>query len=187
MRKAIEELVAEHHLIEELLSSLEKFVERLGRRPDGERAAIRDYAFFFHQMVDVCHHGKEEKHLFVKMDAYGFSREKGPVSAMLSEQDEGRDHLDALTSIGNGLGPLSFEERENVRGHALGYIMRIRIHMSREEDVLFPIVEHSLPDFVLEELAQDFGEFEKTKLPAGFHENLRQIADSLRKAAADPI
>jgi hemerythrin-like domain-containing protein len=106
---------------------------------------------------------------------------------MLSEQDEGRDHLDALTSIGNGLGPLSFEERENVRGHALGYIMRIRIHMSREEDVLFPIVEHSLPDFVLEELAQDFGEFEKTKLPAGFHENLRQIADSLRKAAADPI
>jgi hemerythrin-like domain-containing protein len=180
MRRAIEELVEEHRYIEEVLSSLERFVDSLGRKPDRERGMIRDYAHFFHQMVDICHHGKEEKYLFVKMDAYGFSREKGPVAAMLSEQDEGRDHLDALTSIGNGTGPLSEAEREIVRGHALGYIMRIRPHMSREEDILFPIIEHSLPKFVFEELARDFADFEKQQLPSGFHRDLREIADALQ-------
>lgn len=179
MAAAIDELVQEHRRIEEILASLETFLSVLGSQPYGERDAIRGYVRFFRGLVDTCHHGKEEGYLFVKMSAYGFSRESGPVSAMLSEHDEGKDHLDALTLIGEGAGPLSSEEMEVLRGHALGYILRIRPHIMREEDILFPMAVHSLPDFVLDELAVDFAEFERTGLPAGFHRELREISRSL--------
>jgi len=182
MANAIEDLVREHRWIEEVLASLEGFIESLGKSPDQERGAIRDYVRFFHHLVDLCHHGKEEKYLFVKMGAYGFTKDGGPISAMLSEQDEGRDHLDVLASIGTREGPLSAKERSLVHGHGLGYILRIRPHMAREEDILFPAVVHSLPGFVLADLARDFAAFEREGLPAGFHDDLRKISARLLEA-----
>ncbi len=179
MAAAIDELVKEHRAIEEVLASLETFVKSLGKHPERERDALRDYTRFFRDLVDTCHHGKEERYLFVKMKAYGFSPETGPVSAMLSEQGEGKDHLDALAALAEGTGPLTASERDVARGHALGYIMRIRPHMQREEDILFPMVLHSLPEFVLTDLAKNFSEFEKTALPGGFHRELKNISQSL--------
>jgi hemerythrin-like domain-containing protein len=179
MADAIQILIHEHESIEKALASLETFVESLGTQPDREREAVRDYVYFFHELVDTCHHGKEEGFLFPKMTAYGFSKEAGPVSAMLSEQGEGREHLTALALIGQGVGPLTSHEREVVRGHALGYIMRIRPHMAREEDILFPIVVHSLPEFVIEELGREFEGFDKKDLPPDFHEKLGRISRDL--------
>jgi len=181
MAAAIDELLVEHRVIEEVLGSLETFLASLGEHPEQERGAIRDYARVF-LGLDNCHHGKEEHYLFAKMTAYGFSRDGGPVSAMLSEQGEGRDHLDALAAIGQGEGALTPAEREVANGHALGYILRIRPHMKREEDILFPIILHSLPGFVLDELARDFADFEKNALPVGFIEEIRSISQNLIEA-----
>jgi len=182
MADAIKMLIREHEVIEKALASLETFVDRLGTEPEREREAIRDYAYFFHELVDTCHHGKEEGFLFPKMTAYGFSKAAGPVSAMLSEQGEGREHLTALARIGRGAGPLSPHEREVVRGHALGYIMRIRPHMEREEDILFPIVVHSLPEFVMKEIGRDFEAFDKDGLPPGLHEKLENVSRNFLSA-----
>ncbi len=178
MAAAIDELLAEHRVIEEVLASLETFLGALGRHPERDREDVRDYVRVF-SGLDACHHGKEERFLFTKMNEYGFSREGGPVSAMLSEQGEGRDHLDALAGVGGGTGPLTPAEREVVNGHALGYILRIRPHMKREEDILFPMVVHSLPGFVLDELAADFAGFEKTGLPPGMLDEVRGISRNL--------
>ncbi len=181
MAAAIDELLAEHRVIEGVLGSLETFLASLGEHPERERGAIRDYARVF-LGLDTCHHGKEEHYLFARMAAYGFSLDGGPVSAMLSEQGEGRDHLDALAAIGKGAGALTAAEREVANGHALGYILRIRPHMKREEDILFPIILHSLPEFVLDELAGDFADFEKNGLPVGFIEEIRGISQNLIEA-----
>lgn len=116
------------------------------------------------------------------MHAYGFAKNLGPVGAMLSEQGEGRDHLEALAVVGEGGGPLSERERDHVRGHALGYIVRIRLHMTREEDILFPMVVHSLPEFVLKDLGREFEAFEKDILPSGFRDELCAISARLLSA-----
>lgn len=179
MAYAIEDLTREHRVIEEMLGSLETFIESLGTYPERERRDVAGYVRFFREFVDRCHHGKEENYLFVKMRAYGFSETQGPVSAMLSEQGEGKEHLNALESIGAGQGPLDPRERGSVRGHALGYIMRIRPHMAREEDILFPIIVHSLPGFVIDDLGRDFRYFEKNVLPPDFHRNLQAISGPL--------
>ncbi len=182
MADAIDVLIREHRVIEEVLSSLEAFIEKLGEFPERERDCLREYARFFHEYVDKCHHGKEEDYLFVKMNAYGFSKKTGPVSAMLSEQGEGREHLNALAEVGQGEGLLGVTEREIVKGHALAYVMRIRLHMQREEDILFPMATHALPRFILEELSGDFRLFEEKSLPHGFHEKLQSISKSLLAA-----
>ncbi len=172
-------LTGEHRIIEDVLGALENFIEHLGSPGAQERSDVAAFARFFHEFVDRCHHGKEENYLFVRMSAYGFSRENGPVSAMLSEKDEGRDHLLALAAIGAGEGPLSGREQSDVRGHGLGYILRIRPHVMREEDILFPMVVHALPRFVLDELGRDFETFDRSTLPPGFHEELRRLSTSL--------
>jgi hemerythrin-like domain-containing protein len=179
MANAIENLIDEHRLIERVLGSLETFCERMGEEPENDRATVLEYADFFHYFVDECHHGKEENHLFVRMNAYGFSKKAGPVSAMLSEQGEGREHLSALAEIGKGVGPLSKREQALVKGHSLGYITRIQSHMKREDEILFPVARHSLPAFVLRELAAEFESFEINVLTRDLHEKLLRTAEQL--------
>ena len=101
-------LTDEHRLIEQVLGSLETFTDRMAGEPETNRQTVCEFAEFFRRFVDECHHGKEEEHLFVRMNAYGFSTDAGPVSAMLSEQGEGREHLTALATIAQGAGPLYF-------------------------------------------------------------------------------
>jgi hemerythrin-like domain-containing protein len=179
MADAIEILTDEHKLIETMLGSLEAFAERLGDEPESDRATVREYTDFFRKFVDECHHGKEEDYLFLRMSAYGFSNEAGPVSAMLSEQGEGREHLNALADIGQGTGPLTARERTLVKGHALGYISRIESHMKREDDILFPVARHALPPFVLEELTVEFEKFDGNAVNRPIRENLLRIAREL--------
>lgn len=182
MADAIEVLVQEHRVIEQVLASLEIFLDNLGHQPDRERDSIRDYAYFFREFVDTYHHGKEENILFAKMNSYGFSAEAGPILAMLSEQEEGRNHLAALESFGKGDGALSAAEREIVRGHALGYILRIRPHIKSEDDILFPIVLHSLPEFVIEEIGRQYADFEQNTVRSGLHEKLQTLFEHLIKS-----
>jgi hemerythrin-like domain-containing protein len=182
MPDPIANLTREHREIERMLGALETFVERVGAHPERDRGDVADFVRFFEQLVDRCHHGKEENYLFKRMHAYGFSREKGPVSAMISEQGEGREHLLALACVGAGTGPLTSLEQGQVRGHGLAYIMRIRPHMRREEDILFPMVAHSLPGFVLEEIGRDFEKFETTMLPRDFQGQISGLVTRLVSA-----
>jgi len=180
MAEAIDILVREHQRIQQILASLETFLDEIGTDPETERKWFLDYVYFLREFVDTCHHGKEEKFLFPKMKSYGFSAEAGPVLAMLSEQGEGRDHLNAMGELcAKAKGPLSPSERELVRGHALGYIIRLRPHMQREEDILFPMILHSLPEFVLDEIRRQYAQFERNELPPGFKEKLQTIAERL--------
>ncbi len=179
MPDVIEILIDEHRLIERVLGALDAFLERMGEEPENDRATVGEFAGFFHHFVDACHHGKEEDHLFVRMNAYGFSNQGGPVSAMLSEQGEGREHLNALAAIAEGSGPLSRHEQALVRGHALGYILRIQSHMKREDDILFPVARHALPPFVMRELEVEFENFDVNVLTRGLHEKLLQAARKL--------
>ncbi len=181
MADAIEMLVDEHRLIERVLGSLDTFCERIGEEPEKDRKTVSDFVDFFHFFVDECHHGKEEGYLFVRMSAVGFSNEAGPVSAMLSEQGEGREHLSALKSIAEGSGPLTQHEQSVAKGHALGYITRILSHMKREDEILFPVTRHVLPAFMMDELSADFQKFNKQAVGMPPYEILLKTAGDLVK------
>jgi hemerythrin-like domain-containing protein len=179
MADAIDILIEEHRLIQRVLDSLESFAESVDEERASDRSTLGEFAEFFRQYVDVCHHGKEEGYLFVRMNTYGFSNEAGPISAMLSEQGEGREHLSALAEIAQDSGPLTARECALVKGHALGYIMRIQHHMKREDDILFPVARHSLPVFVLQELRDAFEDFDRNVLTLAVRDKLVRSAQEL--------
>jgi hemerythrin-like domain-containing protein len=78
--KAIEILMGEHRLIEQVLGSLETYVVGIEQGEAPERQTLADYAAFFRGFADACHHGKEEDLLFQRMIERGFPREAGPLA-----------------------------------------------------------------------------------------------------------
>lgn len=182
MNQAIETLMTEHRLIEQILGSLETFVDRMDSGDGVERAHVAQYADFLRNFADKCHHGKEEDRLFVRMTEFGFPREYGPIAVMLAEHAESREHVKALAEVGAAHGPLTPEERLAVSRHALAYIPLLRAHIQKEDNILYPMALQAIPARELDALAQSFEEFETKEMGEGTHEKFHALAESLIRA-----
>jgi hemerythrin-like domain-containing protein len=179
MTPAIESLMTEHRLIEQVLGSLETFAQNISRGADADRETVREYAEFFKNFADRCHHGKEEDRLFVKMNEYGFPRDFGPIAVMLSDHVEGRNHVRAIATVGAGSGPLTDEERASLVANAQGYIPLLRSHIMKEDNVLYPMALQAVPPSEMERLAEDFESFERDVMGEGAHEHFHALAEKL--------
>jgi hemerythrin-like domain-containing protein len=54
---------------------------------------------FIRVFADKCHHSKEEKLLFERMQARGVSGEVGPIAVMLREHQDGRAHVKNIAEL----------------------------------------------------------------------------------------
>ncbi len=184
MTAAIETLMREHRVIEQVLASLATLAAHLNQGEAADRGAIRDFAAFFRNFADRCHHGKEEDLLFAAMTRHGFSRETGPIAVMLVEHEEGRRCVGELARVGDGDGDLSPAERRAVVDAAATFIPLLRGHIQKEDQILYPMAQQYVPAEVMEELAHRFADFEANVMGAGEHERFHALADRL--AAAFP-
>ena len=182
MDRAIETLMNEHRVIEQVLGSLETFALNLRNEAEADRQTVKDYGDFFRNFADRCHHGKEEDRLFVKMNAYGFPAEYGPIAVMLADHVEGRNHVGALVEVGSGSGPLTPEERENVAFHAMAYVPLLLGHILKEDNILYPMALQAVPAAEMEALADDFEAFEKGIMGEWEHERFHALAEKLVQA-----
>lgn len=183
MYKAIDDLMKEHRLIERVLGALETFAGEAGQKDDeAVRRTAADFASFFQNFADRCHHGKEEDRLFAAMVAKGFPREFGPIAVMLAEHTEGREHVGALAAIGSGRGPLTQEESESLLHHAGAYVPLLRAHIMKEDNILYPMAEQSLPPEVMADLAGQFDAFERDVMGEGAHDSFHALAQKLTAA-----
>jgi hemerythrin-like domain-containing protein len=179
MSQVIETLTREHCLIERVLQALEALATSAASGNAVERETVADFARFFREFADRCHHGKEEKQLFVALTDAGFPRDRGPVAVMLAEHEKGREHVRALAAIGAGQGPLSGEDLDLLGRHAREFVLLLRNHISKENNVLFPMAEDHLPPTTLDALAERFEAFERDVMGAGEHERLHALAEKL--------
>lgn len=182
MSNAIETLMNEHRLIEQVLGSLETCVTRLERGEDIAREILSGYARFFREFADRCHHGKEEDLLFARMIEHGFPKEYGPIAVMLEEHVEGRSHVGAIGAVGSGAGPLQEAERRGIALRARAYIPLLRVHIQKEDRILYPMALQRLPASVTSELASEFDLFENEVMGAGAHRELHELAHRLVEA-----
>ncbi len=179
MHEAIETLMYEHRLIEQVLGSFETFTENVRNEAEVDRVTIAKYAAFFKNFADRCHHGKEEDRLFVTMNRYGFPREYGPVAVMLAEHEEGRAHVGVLASIGAGSGTLTGAERDDFCEHALAYIPMLRGHIQKEDNILYPMALQSIPPAEMDELLKSYETFERDVMGEGEHEKFHALEEEL--------
>lgn len=182
--EAIVTLMHEHRVIEQVLDALEHCSEAIASGQDVPRTTVRDFAEFFCNFADRCHHGKEEDRLFATMVELGFPRDQGPIAVMLTEHELGREQIRALTTLGAGEGLFSEAERRQVCAHAGAFIPLLRTHIMREDEILYPMAIRALTSEHLEKLARDFKAFEATVMGKGEHERYHALADHLIAAWA---
>ncbi len=171
-------LVAEHAVILRGLAALEAKLAawETGAAPD--RGYVEKAVEFLRSFADHCHHGKEEDILFETMvNELDFPRTAGPVAVLTREHEQGRACLRRMGEATAGLG----QDPEALR-HLLDsgreYIQLLRIHIERENTVVFPMVEQFLDDADNARLARKFEEFEQREMGDGRRERLaRLLAD----------
>lgn len=179
MSRAIDDLMHEHRLIEKVLGSLEAFADAAERGAAVERNTVAQYADFFRNFADRCHHGKEEDRLFVKMAEHGFPKEAGPLAVMYADHRHGRENVAALAALGAGGGPLTDDERGRLIGLARSYASHLRDHILKEDRILYPMALQAIPPDELERLAEEFDAFERDVMDGGTHERFHELAKSL--------
>lgn len=179
MHEAVTILMDEHRVIEQVLGALETFALGLQEGKEVSREDLRDFADFFRNFADRCHHGKEEDRLFQAMKDHGFPSEYGPLAVMLAEHTEGRQHVGALAALGEGTGPLSDEEKVSAVSHALAYVPLLRSHILKEDNILYPMALQAVPGADLDGLVRSYEQFEKEVMGEDGHPRLHDLAHKL--------
>jgi hemerythrin-like domain-containing protein len=182
VQKAIEVLMNEHRLIEQVLGSLETFATEVEGGLAPERPVLADYGAFLRDFADTCHHGKEEGILFQRMTERGFPRESGPIAVMLHEHRLGRGHVAVLREAGGGTGPLASVETQLVLEHAGAFIPLLRTHILKEDRILYPMAVRLLSGPDLDAMQADFEALEARMRADGSSDRLQGLADRLTAA-----
>ena len=134
----------EHQLILRMLALLERNALLT------EGGSFKDYRFyldgvdFIRNYADRFHHAKEEDILFEALIENGMPRANSPVAAMLMEHDQGRAFVrgmeEAATRALNG----EADQDGAIVSNARGYLELLREHISKEDEILYPLAERVL-------------------------------------------
>lgn len=175
MRYASAELVQEHEGIVAGLDVLEEMARRLKDGGWVKKEDAADLVTFFVEFADKCHHGKEEGLLFPAMAEAGIPNENGPIGVMLKEHVEGRA---AIARMRGALAGSGLDAAEFVAG-AEAYLALLRVHIRKENMILFPLGDRTLAPETQEALLDAFARHEEQVMGPGVHERFHAMLDRL--------
>jgi hemerythrin-like domain-containing protein len=141
-------LVAEHVLIKRMLSLIEHFAPLTATGQFSNWQFYFDGVDFIRQYADRFHHAKEESVLFEALVANGMPRENSPVAAMLLEHEQGRSYVRAMEGGALQAADGKPGQEQFIADNALAYAALLREHISREDEILYPLAERVLPEDV---------------------------------------
>jgi len=186
MMKSLEILVHEHRVIEQVLNSLEKILERCGTDGKLDQTSAQQALDFFRTFADRCHHGKEEAHLFPLLESRGLGSGCGPVAVMRREHELGRLYVQGMDAV---LEAAAKGEPEAVRWftlHGQSYIRLLREHIGKEDHCLFVRAESVMNVQDDDTLQAAYGQFEAADLGPGALEKYVKIANQLADRCGVP-
>ena len=177
-----EVLYTEHRVIERVLHVLSTLARGARKGEDVDLADARDALDFIVSYADRCHHGKEEAELFPAMERCGLPRDVGPTAVMRTEHDEGRAHVRAMR---DAVGATPFDAATFARRGA-AFVLLLRDHIVKEDQVLFPMAEQMLAPAALEELAAIFRKVDDHDIGEAERERCLAIAERLTAKYGEP-
>ena len=133
---------------------------------------------FFTNFVDRCHHTKEEKHLFVKMEERGIPHD-GPIGVMLDEHDQGRRLVAAMRERLSAALALSEAATEALKADLVAYARLLRSHIDKEDNILYPMADSAFTAEDQRGLEEAFKKVESEEMGEGVHEKYHQLAHRL--------
>lgn len=149
--KLIDDLRAEHDLIEQMAGALRAFAESRahgeGEAPDGAR-----FLRFFRLFAGDFHHAKEEDTLFPALQTLADLPERGPIAVLTADHRRMAGLLDRIEEIA-GLDPMDAPSSDRLRALTTEYAHSLWHHIDAENSVLLPESEGRLLKKGVRELA----------------------------------
>jgi hemerythrin-like domain-containing protein len=171
---AIDVLRHEHDAILMALKILDKISDE-AREGNATSTDVMRFLGFLREFADTCHHGKEEGLLFPAMIVAGLPADGGPISVMLSEHEQGRALVTAMANATEPvMSPTKFSEA------ATAYADHMRVHIEKENTILFPMADRVVAPEVLDGLVTAFERHEEDVMGSGRHEQLHDMLKELK-------
>jgi len=184
--KTTDDLKQEHRLIEPVLSALERSIQSLGRGSSLDRDFGEKLLDFLRVFVDKCHHGKEERHLFKRLEERGIPRQSGLVLELLREHGVGRAHVRALAGSWPGAADGERSASDTFAEHARAYVELLHVHIDKEDTRLFPMADRTLSSVDDAELMEQFRRLEREEIGEAVHETYHQWVQALAQNGQAP-
>ncbi len=141
-------LVEEHDLIKRLLALIPLIVRDI--RANGlDRELILDSLEFIRYFADRFHHAKEEEIMFEYAD-----READIIQVMYTDHTTGRNHVKSIFEALDG------NDKETVIKHLQQYRDLLTEHIKKEDEVLYPWIEHQMDNKEIEAMHRAFNDEE---------------------------
>jgi hemerythrin-like domain-containing protein len=139
---------------------------------------IKNYA-------DRFHHAKEEKIFFPQMANKGFSLEQGPIAVMLHEHSEGRNYVKGMDREIENYKNGNTAALVKINEHIQGYIVLLRNHISKENNLLFRMADNAFSEKEHQDLLEKFAEIESNDFPQGVLNDYIAAIDKLESEYQD--
>lgn len=178
--QAIDILMQEHRVIEKVLNALESAAERLEAGEDVPMDFFLKAADFMRNYADGTHHQKEEGILFTALETNGFPKDADPVSVFMDDHAEGRRLTRGMTNCAERIQSGDAGAKTELIQHARDYILLLREHIQREDNVLFPMADNILA----EHGSQLLKDFTRADDEQGTGEKYLRLAEELEKMSA---
>ena len=150
--KLLQDLRAEHDLIDRMLDSFRTAVNQLIQGQAKPKDLLR-FVTFFRVIADEFHHAREEEVLFAALvDQLQLPGDRGPIGVMTDDHRKFRVRLNQLEQLIEKRS-LSPAEQVQLRTATEQYIDAMQHHIDAENSVLFVEGEICLRDAGIAELA----------------------------------
>ena len=170
-----DDLVHEHEVIKRMLAIMERACRKVKAGSTVQMTFFEGAVSFLRQFADKCHHGKEEEVLFPALEKTGISVEGGPIGQMLNEHEEGRAYISKIKEgVENG-------DIDTIVEAAEKYIDLLRLHIVKENDVLFLLANQRLKQSEADRIESEFERIEIEVVGPGMHDKLLGDLDRLEK------
>lgn len=176
--KPIGPLMKEHRVIEKVISSFKKKMEKMRKERKADIEFINDTIDFIRVYADQTHHGKEEDILFKRLEDESLSKEDRQTMDELIEE-----HSWARKKVKN-LEEAAVKYREGDKSSINDIIENIELlvefyprHIEKEDDNFFPASMEYLDDKQQKKMLGDFTQFDSGMI----HKKYESVQEDLKE------
>jgi hemerythrin-like domain-containing protein len=145
-----------HRLILRMIALLERNAPRTAAGDYSNWQFYLDGVDFIRNYADRFHHAKEEDVLFEALVKNGMPRDNSPVAAMLMEHDQGRAYVGAMETAAREALAGQDGRADIIAENALAYAELLRGHISKEDEILYPLAERVIPDTMRDAIIEGY-------------------------------
>ena len=155
MATALKILSDEHKNILKVIDSMLKECDSLKSGKEINSKFFKSAIKFVREYADKFHHLKEEDILFVEMCKDPTQMHCNPTEQMLFEHEMGRNFIKELEK------GVEEKNKDKIIENARGYSSLLQEHISKEDNILYPLANQALNQATKKEMLEKFKQIEK--------------------------